>query len=217
MSATTNQMTWAYVTSKDTEAMTTLLELLYNQYYIKSKLYVTWDAVSWHNSVALTDWLDHFNKTTVTEGVGPTIELIPLPTSAQFLNVIEGILSGMTRAVVNNSDYKSTDDMKLAISTYFRERNDYFRENPGERAGKYGKWVSSRTKHTRHLQMKATADKVETFLIDATGFLLQTHRAYVGAPLSRGRWADQTFRLDCSGTSFGSREDLEIQQGGRRR
>ncbi len=135
LSATTNQMTWAYVTSKDTEAMTTLLELLYNQYYIKSKLYVTLGPVSWHNSVALTDWLDHLNKTTVTEGVGPTIELIPLPTSAQFLNVIEGILSGMTRAVVNNSDYKSTDNMKLAISTYFRERNDYFRENP-RRAGR---------------------------------------------------------------------------------
>ena len=33
------------------------------------------------------------------------IELVPLPTSAQFLNVIEGVFTGMTKAVIHNSDY----------------------------------------------------------------------------------------------------------------
>jgi hypothetical protein len=115
--------------------MMRLLEILYNQYQTNSKLYVTWDAVSWHNSTALMDWLDDFNRTSRQAGVGPIIELVPLPTSAQFLNVIEGVLSGMTRAVINNSDYSAPDDMKVAISRHFTERNKRFRDNP-RRAGK---------------------------------------------------------------------------------
>jgi len=35
----------------------------------------------------------------------PRIELAPLPSGAQFLNVIESVFSGMARAVVHNSDY----------------------------------------------------------------------------------------------------------------
>jgi transposase len=135
LSATTNQMTWTFVTSKDTRSMIGLLEMLYNQYHANARLYVTWDAVSWHNSPTLMAWLDRFNETSRKEGVGPIIELVPLPTSAQFLNVIEGVLSGMTRAVINNSDYSSPDDMKAAISRYFDERNTHFKNNP-RRAGK---------------------------------------------------------------------------------
>lgn len=41
----------------------------------------------------------------------------------------------MTKAVVNNSDYPSPLEMKLAISTHFNERNDYFKSNP-KRAGR---------------------------------------------------------------------------------
>ncbi len=134
LSATTNQVTWTFVTSKDSLSMMNLLELLYNQHHDKSKLYVTWDAVSWHDSIALTDWLDQFNATTSRESSGPVIELVPLPTSAQFLNVIEGVLSGMTSAVINNSDYQSSDDMKYAVSKHFTARNEYFISNP-KRAG----------------------------------------------------------------------------------
>lgn len=135
LSATTNQLTWTFVTTKDSRSMTSLLELLYNQYYKYSRLYVTWDAVSWHNSATLTDWLDEFNQATRKLEAGPLIELVPLPTSAQFLNVIEGVLSGMTRAVINNSDYSSDDDMSVAISRHFADRNKHFMENP-RRAGK---------------------------------------------------------------------------------
>ena len=115
--------------------MASLLEILYNQYQTYSKLYVTWDAVSWHNSTELMNWLDQFNETTRRQASGPVIDLLPLPTSAQFLNVIEGVLSGMTRAVINNSDYSCPDDMKLAISRHFNDRNQHFRDNP-QRAGK---------------------------------------------------------------------------------
>jgi transposase len=135
LSATTNQITWLFVPSKDSQSMIGLLEMLYNQYHDKSKLYVTWDAVSWHNSVVLIEWVDEFNTASSGERGGPTIEFIPLPTSAQFLNAIEGVFSGMTRAAVNNSDYKCSEDMKVAISRHFDQRNRYFTEHPA-RAGK---------------------------------------------------------------------------------
>lgn len=135
LSATTNQMTWTFTKSKDTHSMASLLEILYNQYQTYSKLYVTWDALSWHNSTELMNWLDQFNETSRRHAAGPVIDLLPLPTSAQFLNVIEGVLSAMTRAVINNSDYSCPDDMKLAISRHFNDRNQHFKDNP-RRAGK---------------------------------------------------------------------------------
>ena len=135
LSATTNQMTWIYGRSKDSSAMIDLLELLYNQYFTASKLYVTWDAASWHKSAMLVEWLDAFNAITRSTGDGPIIELVPLPTSSQFLDVIEAVFSGMKRAVVHHSDYRDVPEMKQAISRHFTERNAFFQENP-RRAGK---------------------------------------------------------------------------------
>jgi len=63
------------------------------------------------------------------------VELAPLPSSAQFLNVIESVFSGMAKAVIHNSDYQSVDVCKVAIDRYFTERNQAFLENP-KRAGK---------------------------------------------------------------------------------
>ena len=67
--------------------------------------------------------------------VKPLNSYIPLPSSAQFLNVIEAVFSAMKRAVIHHSDYRTELDMKNAISLHFRERNNYFKENP-RRAGK---------------------------------------------------------------------------------
>lgn len=135
LSATTNQMTWIYGRSKDSTAMIDLMELLYNQYVTASKLYVTWDAASWHKSAMLVEWLNVFNAITRSTGDGPIIELVPLPTSSQFLDVIEAVFSGMKRAVVHHSDYRDVPEMKQAISRHFTERNAYFQENP-RRVGK---------------------------------------------------------------------------------
>jgi transposase len=135
LSATTNQMTWVYGRAKDTAAMIDLIELLYNQYFSSPKLYVTWDTASWHKSAMLVEWLDVFNSTTRVTGEGPLIELVPLPTSSQFLDVIEAVFSGMKRAVVHHSNYSDASEMKKAISLHFAERNAHFRENP-RRAGK---------------------------------------------------------------------------------
>ena len=79
--------------------------------------------------------MDEFNRQTEEESLGPVIELVPLPSCSQFLNVIESIFSGMKRAVVHNSDYQTEEEMKKAISLHFTERNEYFKENP-KRAGK---------------------------------------------------------------------------------
>ena len=135
LSATKNQLTWIYAQAKDSSAMIDLMELLYNQYFSAGKLYVTWDSASWHKSAALVDWLDAFNSTTKRLNEGPLIELIPLPRSSQFLDVIEAVFSAMKRAVIHHSDYRDVGEMKDAISRHFVERNAHFVKNP-RRAGK---------------------------------------------------------------------------------
>lgn len=99
-------MTLVFGESKDTLSIIALIELLFNQYHNRTKLYITWDTVSWHNWNALTEWLDAFNRTTRVTATGPIIESETLPTIPQFLNVIEGVFSGRIRPVVHNSDYQ---------------------------------------------------------------------------------------------------------------
>jgi transposase len=135
LSATTNQVTWMFIKAKDSSSMIDLIEILFNQYYLMKKLYITWDCASWHSSNALVSWLEDFNAETERLGVGPIIEFIPLPPSSQFLDVIESVFSGMKRSVIHNSDYQSEIEMKTAISRYFIDRNDFFKDNP-RRAGK---------------------------------------------------------------------------------
>lgn len=135
LSAKCNQITWIYGKSKDSFAMMELIEVLFNQHQDKSKLFITWDAASWHSSNELIEWLNDFNCITKGDCEGPTIEFVPLPSCSQFLNVIESVFSGMKRAVIHHSDYQSEEEMKMMISNHFRERNSYFRTNP-KRAGK---------------------------------------------------------------------------------
>jgi len=89
LSATTNQVTWRFLESKASHAMMDMIEILYNQYHTKTKFYMTWDAVAWHNSGPFLEALDQFNEETRAFSVGPIIELVPLPTSSQFLNVMQ--------------------------------------------------------------------------------------------------------------------------------
>jgi transposase len=135
LSANTNQMTWFYHTSKDSAGIVNLAEILYNRYHDKSRIYLTWDAASWHGSNELVEWADEINTWNAANNSGPIIEFVPLPSSAQFLNVIEAVFSAMKTAVIHNSDYESEDEMKSTISGHFGERNDYFKHNP-KRAGK---------------------------------------------------------------------------------
>ena len=62
--------------------------------------------------------------------------MLSLPAGAQFLNVIESVFSGMSRAIIHNSDYLlSVVDAQAAISRYFEERNAAFLAIP-RRAGR---------------------------------------------------------------------------------
>jgi hypothetical protein len=118
LSATTNQVTWLYGLTYDTSAMIDLIEVLFNQHCAAGRLYITWDAASWHRSSGLVKWLDAFNEETRKSQDGPLIYLIPLPTSSQFLDVIEAVFSGMKRAVIHHSNYRSAEEMKAAIWVY---------------------------------------------------------------------------------------------------
>ena len=132
----TNQVTHFYSNKKDTAEMIKLLEILLKKYQNEERIYFSWDAASWHASKALFDKVVEVNDFEYRKKYNdPEVELAPLPTSAQFLNVIESVFSGMAKAIIHNSDYQSVDECKFAIDRYFAERNQSFMENP-KRAGK---------------------------------------------------------------------------------
>src|SRR5262249_22224860 len=126
----TNQVTHFYSTGKNTTEMIKLLDLLLGQYRGCSKLYLSWDAASWHASKRFLRRVEEVNarKYRLAHGT-PKVALAPLPARAQFLNVIESVFNGLASSVIHNSDYASVDEAKAAIDRYFAERNAFFREN----------------------------------------------------------------------------------------
>jgi hypothetical protein len=128
-----NQVTHFYSSKKNTAEMIRMMELLIGKYHDRRKLYLSWDAASWHVSKRLGQRIEEHNAA-VLRGGGPTVETAPLPSSAQFLNVIESVFSGMARAIIHNSDYKTLDDAKAAVDRYFADRNAHFLQHP-RRAG----------------------------------------------------------------------------------
>jgi hypothetical protein len=100
----------------------------------QEKIYFSWDAASWHASKKLYDRIEELNMKVRERKKSPLVELAPLPASAQFLNVIESVFSGLARAIIHNSNYGSVEECKRAIDKYFNDRNKYFQENP-KRAG----------------------------------------------------------------------------------
>lgn len=129
-----NQVTHFYSEKKNTAEMIKMMEVLLEQYPTRRRLYLSWDAASWHISKALRSRIDEHNSTAEMRGE-PCVELAPLPSGAQFLNVIESVFSGMARAVIHNSNYQSVAETQQAIDRYFSERNNHYRNHP-KRAGK---------------------------------------------------------------------------------
>jgi transposase len=131
----TNQITHFYSLKKNTEEMIKLLELLLLKYKDQEKIFFSWDAASWHASKNLFKKISEVNdpEYRLLNGT-PLVELAPLPASAQFLNVIESVFSGLAKGVIHNSNYDSVEECKSAISLYFEERNKHFLEHP-HRAG----------------------------------------------------------------------------------
>lgn len=131
-----NQFVHFYSEKKDTEEMIKLLDILLEKYADEDCIYLSWDAASWHAShelyekVDLVNSSDYRNKRKI-----PIVKLAPLPASAQFLNIIESVFSGMAKAIIHNSNYQSVEECKEAVDRYFCERNQYFLKHP-KRAGK---------------------------------------------------------------------------------
>ncbi len=132
-----NQVVHFYSAHKNTSEMLKLLEILLVKYADQSRLYFSWDAASWHASKELYRRVDEVNSTEYrVHRSGPRVELAPLPSRAQFLNVIESVFSGMASAIIHNSDYQSVGEAMAAIDRYFAERNEDFRDNPRRAGGK---------------------------------------------------------------------------------
>jgi hypothetical protein len=124
-----NQVTHFYSNKKNTAEMIKMMDVLIAKYAEYGRLYLSWDAASWHISKELNQRIKEHNGE-IAESGGVIVEAAPLPSGAQFLNVIESVFSGMSRAIIHNSDYPSVDDAKAAINRHFDERNDFFQENP---------------------------------------------------------------------------------------
>jgi len=132
----TNQMTFFFSKKKNTQEMIKLLHILLENYKTTDDtIFFSWDAASWHASKLFLKTVESINETKYrNEHNTAEVRLAPLPSSAQFLNVIESVFSGMARAIIHNSDYQSVDDCKHAIDLYFEQRNQYFQAHP-KRAG----------------------------------------------------------------------------------
>jgi transposase-like protein/transposase len=127
----TNQITHFYSPAKNTSEMVKLLHRLVDVYADQECIYFSWDAASWHASKALYTSVQDIN---MKSNGRPTVKLVPLPSSAQFLNVIESVFSGMARAIIHNSDFPSLEAAQDAIDKYFAERNEQYSKHP-KRAG----------------------------------------------------------------------------------
>jgi hypothetical protein len=68
----------------------------------------------------------------------PVVETAPLPSGAQFRNVIESVFSGMARVIIHNSDYGSTEEAMAAVDRSFEERNACFLLHPKKAGRKIG-------------------------------------------------------------------------------
>lgn len=132
----TNQITHFYSLKKNTKEMIRLLEVLIQEYSNEERIYFSWDAASWHASKELYSKIEEINGDEFRKAnKSPFVELAPLPASAQFLNVIESVFSGLAKSVIHNSNYQSVEEAKKAIDTHFADRNLNFKKNP-KRAGK---------------------------------------------------------------------------------
>jgi transposase-like protein len=126
----TNQITHFYSSEKNSKEIIKLIDRLRLKYRNDQKLFLSWDAASWHSSKEVTRKILAINR----DGQKPFVKIIPLPASAQFLNVIESVFSGMAKAILHNSNYKSKSECRIMINKYIKKRNSHFKLNP-KRAG----------------------------------------------------------------------------------
>jgi hypothetical protein len=63
-----NQVSHFYSTKKNTTEMIRMMDLLLDRYRDRRKLYLSWDAASWHISKRLFERIEENNKAAVVSG-----------------------------------------------------------------------------------------------------------------------------------------------------
>jgi len=127
----TNQITHLYSKGKNTDEMIRLIDVLLSSCRGCSHIYLSWDSASWHSSQKLKTKIAEINRSSYRNSHGTSrVTLVPFPASAQFLNVIESVFSGMAKAIIHNSNYASVEEAQAAIDRYFDERNRHCRNHP---------------------------------------------------------------------------------------
>src|SRR5215469_12798842 len=85
-----NQILHFYSKRKNSKEMIKLLRRLIIGYRRQKRIFVSWDSASWHASKMLYKIVNEINCDEFrSRHKTPIVELIPLPSGAQFLNVIE--------------------------------------------------------------------------------------------------------------------------------
>jgi hypothetical protein len=100
-----NQMTHFYSDKENTAEMIKMMDHLLVKYASKRNIFMSWDAASWHIPKLLTQRIKENNDKAHLSG-GVVVHTAPLPAGAQFLNVIESVFSGMSRAIIHSSNYR---------------------------------------------------------------------------------------------------------------
>ena len=129
-----NQVLHFFSQRKNAGETIKLIELIRKEYKSYRRVYLSWDAAPWHSSAELFEKIEFLNGWAEYDSA-PDVQILPLPSGAQFLNVIESVFSGMARAIIHNSDYPSVEHAKAAIDRHLAERNRHFR-NRKQRAGR---------------------------------------------------------------------------------
>ena len=88
------------------------LKIIRKRYASSVRLYVVLDNFSPHKRKEVLQWADS-NKVT----------LVYTPTYSSWLNRIEPLFAGVRYFVLNNSDYRSHDEVRKAINAYVAWRN----------------------------------------------------------------------------------------------
>lgn len=104
----TNLVVHFYSSKKNSDEIIKMVNILIMKYSGYSTIYLSWDVASWHCSKVLFAEIDKVNEPEFRRlSDTPHVKLAPLPSGAQFHNVIESVFSGMSAAIIQNSDYKS--------------------------------------------------------------------------------------------------------------
>jgi len=129
----TNQITHFYSPAKNTVEMVKLLHRLVDTYADQECIYFSWDAASWHASKAFRASVREINNIK-----GPQVKLVPLPSCAHFLNVIESVFSGMARAIIHNRPFLPWKQLRMSSIDISLNETKSFSGTRSEQARKSG-------------------------------------------------------------------------------